>query len=435
LSVPFVLAVMVNIILPVMGIAYGSYVLHNIGALSMTVFTGMTTYAIVKHRLLGFNVFFGKTIVYSVLAGFVTAMYFGFLYVVARMFQGISGNYSMIIGLFFFFFFAILFEPLRDRLQIWVDKIFFKAKFNYEKALKETSSAMSLLSDMDRLLKITARLITRRMKLNGAALFLLNEKKGRFEVKGSDGIFKNLAGFSMSLNYPIIELLEESKLPQNKQDIEKMLIDPAITPEERLRQEKVLSDFIKIDVELFVPSVMKNNLVAFLALGGKLSREDFNEDDMNFLTTLANQSAIFVENSMLLEKEKEGAKKLAEADVREKYTATLEEVNKELLETREQLVKAERLSTLTKLTVSLQHEINNPLTSVLAQSQVLIMKMNADQNVPMDFIKERLITIEREAKRIRELLRNLVNITEPVVREYIPGTEMIDISASSKTEQ
>ena len=431
LLVPFIMTGTVNIILPVLGITYEWELLHAISPVSILFFAIVITYSIVRYRFLGFNVILGKGIVYTALAGFIAALYFGFLFLITTLFQGISGNYSLLIGLLFFFIFAIVFEPLRDRTQNWVDQIFFKTKYDYEKTLRETSAAMSLLTDMERLLKLTARIITRRMKLSGAALFLYNEKRDRFEIRGADGVSKELSGFTMTSNYPIIEVMEETKKVILRSDIEEKLQDQTLSEFERIKYENLLSDFSRLHASLFVPSLLKNNLVAFLSLSDKLSGDSFTELDINFLTTLANQSAIFVENATLLEKEKDAAKKLAEAEAREKYTSTLEKMNRELIETREELVKAERLSTLTKLTVSLQHEINNPLTSVLAQTQGLLLKMGGEQ-VPQDFVKERLQTIEREAKRIRELLRNLANITEPIVREYMPGVDMIDISASPR---
>lgn len=433
--VPFAVTGSAGIFLPRFDMHSGWYALNMVGPLSTLFFTGFVTYAISKHRFMGLNVLLGKSIVYSMLAGFVTVIYFGCLYLIARIFQTISGNYSFFIGLMVFFLFAVIFEPLRDRLSNWVDRIFFKAKLDYEKTLKETSAAMSVLSDMERLLKITARLITRRMNLSGAALFWFNEKKDRFEIKGVDGSMKDLSGFTMTSNFPIIEAMEESKNVLLKSDVEKQLTDIFITDYEKKKLEEVLADFSRVKAVVCVPSLLKNKMVAFLSLGEKLSGDPFDEEDLNFLSTLANQSAIFVENSMLLEKEKEAAKKLAEAEAREKYTSRLEMMNKQLIETREELVKAERLSTLTKLSVSLQHEINNPLTSVLAQTQGLLLKMSSHSDMSMEFVKERLETIEREARRIRELLINLAHITEPIVREYMPGVEMIDIGASAKEQE
>ncbi|MCX5749897.1 MAG: hypothetical protein NTZ10_06635 [Candidatus Saganbacteria bacterium] len=420
---------------PALGIRDGWYIFNIIGPLSTLFFTGLVTYAISKQRFVGLNVILSKSVVYSMLAGIVTAVYFGCLYLIAAIFQTISGNYSVLIVMIVFFIFAVIFEPLRDRFQEWVDSIFFKSKLDYEKTLKETSAAMSVLSGTERLLKITARLITRRMNLTGAALFWYNDKKDRFEIKGVDGSIKELSGFTMTSNFPLIEALEENKGVLLKSDIEKQLTDIFITYYEKKKLEDVLGDINKLKVSLCVPSMIKDKMVAFLALGEKLSGDPFDEEDLNFLMTLANQSAIFVENSLLLEKEKEAAMKLAEAEAREKYTVMLEKMNKQLIETREELVKAERLSTLTKLSVSLQHEINNPLTSVLAQTQGLLLKLGTQSEMPLDFIKERLQTIEREARRIRELLINLAHITEPIVREYMPGVEMIDIGASAKENE
>lgn len=431
-AVMFLIVSCTNVILPLFNTTYGWHVLHIIEPLTSVFFVAMISSAIVRHPFMGVNAILGKGIVYSILAGSVTAMYFGFLYFIARFFQGINGNYSLLIGLFFFFFFAVVFEPLRDRLQELVDRTFFKSRFDYEKTLKETSSAMSVLTDRDRILKLTARLIIRRMKLTGVAIFLFDEEHDRFVVKGAEGACKNMAGFTMSSNYPLIEYLEESKSYILKSEIENRLLDIFLSEEDKKKNEDVLSDLSKLDVSLCVPSRMKNKMAAFIALGNKLSGDMFNKDDLNFLATLANQSGIFLENTKLLEREKESAKIMAEAETREKYTAMLENINKELVETREQLVKAERLTTVTKMTISLQHEINNPLTSVLVQTQALLLKMQQGAGIPLDYVKERLTTVEREARRIRELLRNLANITEPVSQEYVPGEEMIDIKASSQ---
>lgn len=397
-----------------------------------SVILGAFLYTQKKKRSL--KAFLGRSIVYTILAGLISGLYFGFLLFVARVFQGVSGNYSLAIGFLFFIFFAVVFEPLRDRLQKWVDQIFFKTRFNYEKTLKDTSEAMSLLTDTDRLIKLTARLVARRMKLTSAALFLYDEKKDRYAVRGAEGLVKDLSGVTMTSNYPVIEALEESKDVLVRGLIEKRSKDVFLTEQERNKYKEILKDFDSLDSVLFIPSMLKNKLVGFLSMGAKLSGEDFSEEDINFLTTLANQSAIYVENSNLLEREKESAKKIAEAQVKERYAAVLEKTNKELMETREELVKAERLSTMAKLTVSLQHEINNPLTSVLAQTQALQLKLSSNTPPDAEFVKEKLGTVEREARRIRDLLRNLAHITEPVTREYTPGIEMIDIKASPKSE-
>ncbi len=432
LLVPLVVGGTFNLVIPLLGIEYRWHIFHALGPLSTIAFTFSTTYAILRFRFMGFNAILGKSIAYFILAGLVTGSYFGLIFALARYFQNTLTSYSFFIGIFFFFFFAFIFETLRDWIQETVDKILFRTKFDYEKTLRETSSAMSYLPDIDRLLKLTARILKSRMKLDGAALFLYNEKKDRYEVKGNEGTCKDLTCFTISSNFAIIEAMEDKKKFILMHDIEKQAQDSRGSDKDRLLA--IVADFQRLNASLVVPSLYNEKLVAFLALSDKASKAPFTDEDLSFLTTLANQNAIFIQNAILLEREKDTAKKIAEGQAREKYTVMLEKMNKELIETREELVKAERLSTLTKLTVSLQHEINNPLTTVLAQSQGLLMKLESGSEADMTLIKEKLATISDESKRIREILRNLAHISEPIIREYMPGVEMIDINASVKED-
>lgn len=430
-SVPILIGSLTNLFLPLLNVTYAWHEYHMIGPISPLFLTAMITSAIVQYRFMDLRSILGKSIVYSVLAGFITAIYFSFLYLVARSFQKISGNYSFIIGIAIFFLFALIFEPLKSRLEVWVDKLFFRTRFDYEKTLKETSAAMSLISDRDRLLKLTAKLIKRRMSLTGAALFIFDDRNDRFVSKAAEGTTKGLLESTMSPNYPIIEYMEKTRKPADKQEIEKRLSEEFISPSEVSELEAVLADLKKLSCVLCVPSILKNKMTAFIVLGQKLSEEPFNIEDVNFLITLANQNAIFIENAMLVEKEREAIKIVADAEARQKYTSMLEKTNEDLLKTREELVRSERLSTVTMLAVSLQHEINNPLTSVIAQTQALLIKMDKEA-VDEGFIKERIRTIERESVRIRDLLRNLAKITDPIIKEYMPGVDMIDINASAE---
>lgn len=385
-----------------------------------------------RKRFFSINIILRSVILYSLLAVAITAIYFGFIFIMFNYFKGISRKYALFVGFAFFGFFVIVLDPLKDYLRNSIDKMFFKIELDYEKTLKDTSAAMALLTDMERLLKLTARIVARRMKLRGAVLFLFDEKRNRYELRGAEGACRVLQGTTLSPNYPIIEAMEEGRDVIVKSEIEKKMSNIFLSEFEKKKYGEILSDFSRLKITLVVPSMLKNRLIAFLGLGEKLSEDPFTAEDINFLITLSNQSAISIGNSMLLEKEKESAKKLAEAQTLEKYAQTLEKMNKELIDTREELVKMERFSTVTKFTISLQHEINNPLTSVLAQTQGLLLKMENDPNVSLDFIREHLHTIEKETKRIRELLRNLAHITEPVVREYMPGVDMIDIKASAQ---
>lgn len=417
--IPVVVGGLGNLFLPLFGIYFSADILHVIGPLSTIFIAVMIASAIIKYRFMGFNYVVGRGLVYTILASFITALYFGFLYVMAKFFQTIGGgSYSFFIGILFFFVFALIFDPIRERLQRFVDMFLFRSKFDYEKTLKQMSSAMNFISNRERLLNLTAKLITKRMRLSGTALFIYDEKNGEFVIKGSGGICKAMLGKSLPLDNPLVEHIEETRYFVMKSEVEKFISDVFISDYEKEKSEKVLSEMKALNITLCVPSVLKGTVIAFLALGSKISGDPFDEEDLAFLSALANQSAIFLENFILVEREKQSAKAIAEAETRQKYAAMLEKINTELLETKEGLIKSERLATLTMLTVTLQNEINAPLDIILKKADTISDVSRHPASFSAMSLSDDISSIESQAKKIREILRNLANITEPIVKDY-----------------
>jgi hypothetical protein len=96
----------------------------------------------------------------------------------------------------------------------------------------------------------------------------------------------------------------------------------------------------------------------------------------------------------------------------------------------DKLVRSERAAAVTETTVTINHEINNPLTAILGNTQLLLMSKD---KLPPDIVSK-LQTIERSAVKIRETTAKLMSIIEPVTTPYVSGLEMIDIEKSKKKE-
>jgi len=92
------------------------------------------------------------------------------------------------------------------------------------------------------------------------------------------------------------------------------------------------------------------------------------------------------------------------------------------------MVKSERAAAITETAVTVNHEINNPLTAILGNTQLLLMNKN---KLPKETITK-LQTIEKSALKIRETTNKLMTIIDPVTTHYTSGLEMIDIEKSKK---
>lgn len=70
-----------------------------------------------------------------------------------------------------------------------------------------------------------------------------------------------------------------------------------------------------------------------------------------------------------------------------------------------------KLNQTAELVVRVRHEINNPLTGVLGQAQLLLREELSDR------ARKRVQTIEELAFRIRDTVAQLREVQKPVVKE------------------
>jgi len=98
---------------------------------------------------------------------------------------------------------------------------------------------------------------------------------------------------------------------------------------------------------------------------------------------------------------------------------SLEHTIEKLREKQAQLVEAEKLALVGKLAAGIAHEINNPLTSVLTFSNLML-----EQCPPEDPRHEKLKLMARETNRARTIVRQLLNFG----RETIIKPEKININ-------
>ena len=93
----------------------------------VSLYVMVIAYAIVKHQLLDIRIILRRSLVYSLLIACITAAYLVMVLITERWFQGFFGYRSFIATVVVAFLIAIFFNPLRDRIQAFVDRALFSA--------------------------------------------------------------------------------------------------------------------------------------------------------------------------------------------------------------------------------------------------------------------------------------------------------------------
>ncbi len=90
-------------------------------------FAGIVSYALVRHQLLDIRVAIRKSLAYSLLIASITASYLVMVLIMEKWFQGFFGYRSILATTVVAFLIAIFFNPLRERIQAFVDWALFSA--------------------------------------------------------------------------------------------------------------------------------------------------------------------------------------------------------------------------------------------------------------------------------------------------------------------
>jgi serine phosphatase RsbU (regulator of sigma subunit) len=240
-------------------------------------------YAIVRFQMLDVRVIVRRTFLYAA----TTAILLG-LYALALVMANVIFAESRLSSapLFNFGFFLVgisLFEVLRRRLQTPLDKLFFREKFDYQKAILEMSEAITGELDLGRIADFLTGRVAATMRLDKASVWL-RDPQGWLERRGR-------RDDRLSPTAEIRRFLRE----QGKPAAPEVLCERVSDEESRKFCERTIAE----GFHLLVPLVYRERLMGLLALKEKLSGERFDRDDQNLLSTLANQSALAIETATL----------------------------------------------------------------------------------------------------------------------------------------
>jgi hypothetical protein len=125
-----------------------SIVIMSLALLGLPIFTGI---AIVRYRLYDIDLLINRTLVYGVLTTTLVALYLGGVVVLQRIFVALTGEQSTLAVVASTLVIAALFNPLRRRIQSFIDKRFYRRKYDAKKTLEAFSSKLRDETDLEAL--------------------------------------------------------------------------------------------------------------------------------------------------------------------------------------------------------------------------------------------------------------------------------------------
>ncbi|HSE83290.1 MAG TPA: ATP-binding protein [Thermodesulfobacteriota bacterium] len=359
--------------------------LNNL-ALLVLFFPISIAYAIVKHKLFDIDAIIKRTLVYITL----TAVVVGILAFAVIIFNIDFGTYRDWNQTAFFvillsILLVIVINPLKNQIQNFVEAVFFKGVYDYQKTIEEMSFAMVSLLNIDEISRKIINTIEGTIFSSPVFIVLVNQNSGNYQIHAKSRSVNKVNIPSLKQDSDLIRLLNTYGEEIFKEDL---------TADERYstHKDKLMKIFADFDAALFIPLFFKERLIGILSLGEKRNGLPYTSQDIKLLRILTNQSAVAIENAISFK-------------LIEDYARKLEDTNRELQETQIQLVQAEKMSAVGQLAGGVAHEFNNILTGIIGYTNFAMSRTNIEQ------IRKDLSVVQKASDRAAEIVKKLLSFS------------------------
>jgi len=185
-------------------------------------------------------------------------------------------------------------------------------KKDYRKELEGAARQMIRIHRVDTLIKLILRTIIKNLRVHHAGIFLYDKSRHEYVVKVSRGKrgLKIPAGFAkVKPTNPLIGYFTDARFAAFDREfllcsrVRRYLASARARGERRVRQdmESIVDQLSLYRAEACVPGFFRNHLVGVLFLGKKEDGHDFTHDELGFLSILASDVVMAIQNASLIE--------------------------------------------------------------------------------------------------------------------------------------
>lgn len=321
-----------------------------------------------------------KTIIFILIFGLSVGIFSFFVFFLGKYIQW---NFIW-LSMLSLFVITLLIKPLETPLAHFTDKAFFKRKYNYQDTLRKASLGMIKIRDVKHLGSLIVRLIADSVHPLQVSLFILNKETEGYSLLSTRGKSEMPSDYKFSKNNPLVSYITTKRTAFILGEIDHNLELSKEAKDSNMYEnlKNLKKEMEDLGIELCVPGFIEGRLLAFLVLGEKLSGAKYTREDIDIFISLADQTALALENALAYE---------------------------ELKETENKLIKAQRLAAIGTLSKGLAHEIKNPLTVIRSFIEILQERYNEP-----DFREKFFKIVDSEIDRMNCVIEQLLDFAQPV---------------------
>jgi signal transduction histidine kinase len=321
--------------------------------------------AIIRYKLMNIELVINRSLVYSLLTIFVVSLYLIFVQISQRLFAKFFVVHEMVFSVVGVFLAALAFQPALKKIQEFVDKAFFRQRYDYRQTVLNFGENAQRFVSQDELLDYFLQEMKRVIPVESLSFSVGPEseelqEKNFIHQKGDELTFQPW----LTLNFESAEISARRAGVQTAENID-------------FSQEAVLEkNKLDIAMPLAFPSGGRKG---FLLLGKKKSGARFSREDIELIRTMATELTINLDRLRLQEE------------------VIYEKASKEKLDELNRL-KTEFISTVS-------HELRTPMSSIQGLAEILQSGKIKDKEKREQFLN----LMASESSRLSRFLHNVLD--------------------------
>lgn len=258
-------------------------------------------FAIYKYRLVHYSMVVLRIILYIVLILITTFVFYGIIWLSLNLLLKFNFEYTFLISLALGIIASVIFQPLRRGTMTIVEKMYLGKRLTFLNSLRDFSSSLMSITDLNTLGDITVKRIVETFQLEWAFIVILDYTNRNYRMISQRG-----------LSIPLSEI-ERYVIPRNSDFISRIIHKQDVVLRQNGNSNMQVCfehcDLI-LDPSLALPLVFKERMNGCIVLGASIDREFYNQYEIETLEILASQCSVSLENAISFERLRRQQKRL-----------------------------------------------------------------------------------------------------------------------------
>ena len=265
-------------------------------------------YAITRYRLMDVELIFKKSAAYVLASSALLGLYIGIVLLITRAIQGFSSTewgftpFALIaLGV------ALLFSPLKDRIQEQIDRFFYKERYDYRRSFAEFGRTLSSEISLQKLTEKISNRIQQTLNLAPVVIFLRDDSETeRYQV---------VRFLSHASRARVGDPPTELRIPDATfSDLERTQGFPD-SPAPRKEVDGARHRLARWGIHYVYPLKVRDRRIGFIGLGKRLNGDFLSSEDLDIISALSDYAAIAIDNAILYRSLEMKANELAQLKV------------------------------------------------------------------------------------------------------------------------